>query len=141
MYKWPVHHSEIPRHKQKPISTLHTGCYPFEFLDMPTTRPRPTQAPSKESIRTAIIVGLIISLLGVIVLTYLLYQRRLRRNVKAGKVIGKREVGGAEWQNRARRMINDEQKGLEVGVVREPLPVYTRYVERGEKRLEMGMAR
>jgi len=108
---------------------------------MPTTRPRPTQTPSKESIRTAIIVGLIISLLGVIVLTYLLYQRRLRRDVKAGKVIGKREVGGSEWQGRARRRINDEQEGLEVGVVREPLPVYTRDVERGEKRLEIGVTR
>jgi len=108
---------------------------------MSTTRPRPTQTPSKESIRTAIIVGLIISLLGVIVLTYLLYQRRLRRNVKAGKAIGKREVGGWEWENRARRRINDEQKGLEVGVVRDPLPVYTKDVERGEKRLEMGVAR
>jgi len=141
VYKWPAYHSETPHHKQKPISTLQTGCYPFESFAMPTTRPRPTQAPSEESIRTAIIVGLIISLLGVIVLTYLLYQRRLRRNVKAGKLIGKREVGESEWQNRARRMINDEQKGLEVGVVREPLPVYTRDVEGGEKRLEMGIAR
>jgi H+/gluconate symporter-like permease len=55
---------------------------------MPSTSPRPTQKPTKESIRTAIIVGLVIGLLGVILLAYVIYQRRLRRHVKAGAVIG-----------------------------------------------------
>jgi hypothetical protein len=108
---------------------------------MPSTRPQPTQTPTKESIRTAIIVGLIISLLGVIVLTYVLHQRRLRRNVKAGTVVGTPKVGRLEEGIRTRRMIPDEGKGLEVGVVQEPLPVYTRNIEGGERTLEIGLAR
>jgi H+/gluconate symporter-like permease len=102
---------------------------------MPSTGPRPTQKPTKESIRTAIIVGLVISLLGVILLAYVIYQRRLRRHVKAGAVIG-RWTGG----RMTRRTRRHEERAMEIGVIREPLPVYARDVKGGEKRLDMGLA-
>jgi hypothetical protein len=52
----------------------------------------------------------------------------------------KGEVG--RWpRERRTRWRGDVEKGLEVGVIQEPLPVYTRNVERGETRLEMGVVR
>jgi hypothetical protein len=102
---------------------------------MPSTRPHSPNKPSRESIRTAIIVGVTISVLGLLILTYLFYQRRLRRGVKAGAKIGSREgilvLGGRE------RRENDVEKGLETGVIQEPLPVYHREPMRDERRLEM----
>ncbi|KAG9193194.1 hypothetical protein G6011_03229 [Alternaria panax] len=108
---------------------------------MPSTRPRPTQEPTKESTRTAIIVGLIIGLLGIMVLASVLYQRRLRRGAKAGAMVGEWEVGRQEGGGRTRRRGNLEEKNLEVGVIQEPLPVYTKEAAGGEKRLEMGVVR
>ena len=107
---------------------------------MPSTRPRPSREPTKESIRTAVIVGLVIGLLGFIVLSSLLYQRRLRRNIKAGTIIGK---WGVERQERGGKTTwkADVEKGLEVGIIQEPLPVYAKEAVRGEKQLEMGMVR
>jgi hypothetical protein len=107
---------------------------------MPSTRPQPTQKPTKESIRTAIVVGLIIGLLGIIVLTSLLYQRGLRRSTKADTFIGRSEIGRGKSEQCARRR-SDVEKGFEVGVIQEPLPVYTKEIERGEMGLESWVVR
>jgi hypothetical protein len=39
-----------------------------------------------------------------------------------------------------RRMRIYEERSMEIGVIREPLPVYSRDVKGGEKRLDMGLA-
>jgi hypothetical protein len=39
-----------------------------------------------------------------------------------------------------RRTRRHEERAMEIGVIREPLPVYTRDVKGGEKRLDMGLA-
>jgi H+/gluconate symporter-like permease len=105
---------------------------------MPSTRPNRTQKPTHESIRTAIIVGLIIGVIGLLILAYLSYQRRLRRNVKEGTRPG---TIAHMAQLRGERGERDVEKGLEVGVVQEPLPVYRKEPMEDEKRLEMAIAR
>jgi hypothetical protein len=101
---------------------------------MPSTRPNRTQTPTHESIRTAIIVILIIGVLGLLILAYLSHQRRLRRNVKEGTRPG---TIAHLAQLGAERREGDVEKGLEVGVVQEPLPVYQKEPMKDEKRLEM----
>ncbi|KAF2851867.1 hypothetical protein T440DRAFT_46234 [Plenodomus tracheiphilus IPT5] len=107
---------------------------------MPTTRPRPTNTPtpSRESLRTAIIVSVVIGTLAVCVLVCMLWSRRVRRSAK----IGTRQGGcGSDMQNEGRiqrRQREVEDKNLEVGVVREPLPVYRREVGWDEKSVGVG---
>jgi hypothetical protein len=113
----------------------HTTYAHINVYAMPSTRSKTPNKPSSENIRTAIIVGVIISLFGLLILTYLFYQQRLRRGVKAGAKIGSREsvlVHGGSG-----RRGNDGEKGLETGVIQEPLPMYQREPMKDERRLEM----
>jgi H+/gluconate symporter-like permease len=89
---------------------------------MPSTRPKPSSTPFHESIRTAIIVGVIIGVLGLLILTYHLYQQRLRQTVKTGTWFG--SIPDTCLLQREKKERDDFEKGLEKGVIPKPLPVY-----------------
>lgn len=85
---------------------------------------------SPERVRTGIIVSVVVCAVAILVLGYVVLRRRINRGVKEGKI---------------RRRCEDEDprvemvdKELEVGVVREPLPVYVKDVELGEKSVGVG---
>ncbi|KAF1848016.1 uncharacterized protein K460DRAFT_67051 [Cucurbitaria berberidis CBS 394.84] len=102
---------------------------------MPATRPRPSDQPqpkmTKENVRTAIIVSVIIGTLAVIVLTLFIWSRRIRRSAKAGTSTSSH----IEGQDVTYRPLQRHDKELEVGVIQEPLPVYHREPMEDERRL------
>jgi hypothetical protein len=90
-------------------------------LKMPTTRPRPSDQSlpklSAESIRTGIVVSAVVGVLATIITAYVIMKQRLKRGVKAGTRIDRlRNVGDVRREK--------EDRDLEVGIIREPLPVY-----------------
>ncbi|KAH7071407.1 hypothetical protein BKA63DRAFT_568542 [Paraphoma chrysanthemicola] len=104
---------------------------------MPSTRPRPSDGPSHkmsaESVRTGIIVGVVIGVLALLILAYVLYSRRRNRGVKVGTMTGSRQSKFCEARGR-------EEKELEIGVIQEPLPVYQKEPLKDETRLAMTAA-
>ncbi|KAF2022744.1 hypothetical protein EK21DRAFT_119441 [Setomelanomma holmii] len=104
---------------------------------MPSTRPRPFDRPSRgtsaESIRTGIIVSVVVGALAVIVLANILWSRRAQRGVMRGMNVG------------ARHNVNQEPSGtqdkeLEIGIIVEPLPVYRKEPPNDEVKLAMTAA-
>jgi hypothetical protein len=94
---------------------------------MPSTYSNPetrhNSSVSANGKRTAIIVVLVVGVLGMLVIAHVLWKRRVNRGVRTGNV----QNGGRE------RRVND--KDVEVGVIREPLPVYRKEMGKGEKRV------
>lgn len=88
---------------------------------------------SAESIRTAIIVSVVIGVLAIVALVGVLWNRRVRRSAKAGRRLDSRlhDVG-----MRDRR----DDKDMETGVIQEPLPVYHTEPMEDERRLAMTVA-
>lgn len=104
---------------------------------MPSTRPRPSDRPynkmSKESVRTAIIVGVIVGVLSIICFVIFLWTRRMKQNAKAG-TRNKESSGGHLEPNQP---LQRQDKDLEIGVIQEPLPVYQTEPMEDERRLAM----
>lgn len=104
---------------------------------MPSTRPRPSDRPghkmSKESMRTAIIVGVIIGVLSIICLVIFLWSRRIKRNAK----MGTRSNESSAVHYGIDQVLQRQDKGLEIGVIQEPLPVYHTEPMQDERRLAM----
>lgn len=96
---------------------------------MPTTPSHPIEM-SSERIRTGIIVSVVVCVVAVLVLGYVVLRRRINRGVKEGKIRRR-----CEDKDPRVEMVDKE---VEMGVVREPLPVYVKDVEGGEKSVGVG---
>ncbi|KAH3950476.1 hypothetical protein HBH64_222720 [Parastagonospora nodorum] len=97
---------------------------------MPTTQPHTNPQITPERLRTGIIVSVVVCAIAILALGYVMLRRRINRGVKEGKI---------------RRRCDDEDprvemvdKEVEMGVVREPLPVYVKDVRGGEKSVGVG---
>ncbi|KAH7413628.1 hypothetical protein DE146DRAFT_749832 [Phaeosphaeria sp. MPI-PUGE-AT-0046c] len=83
---------------------------------MPSTSPRPPQQMTPERIRSGIIVSVVVGTLATLILAYVVLRWRRNRGIKAGSVEGRHANG--------RR--REDEKDLEVGVIQEPVPAYTK---------------
>jgi hypothetical protein len=103
---------------------------PTSSHNMPSPRPRPSDRSNltmtPENIRTGVIVSVVVSLVAIAILAYVALKSLLNRGVKMGT---RRNV-------EAERRIK-EDRGQEVGVVREPLPAYHKEPRNSEKTLAM----
>ncbi|KAH6111871.1 hypothetical protein HBI64_217250 [Parastagonospora nodorum] len=97
---------------------------------MPTTQPHTNPQITPERLRTGIIVSVVVCAIAILALGYIVLRRRINRGVKEGKI---------------RRRCDDEDprvemvdKEVEMGVVREPLPVYVKDVMGDEKSVGVG---
>jgi hypothetical protein len=79
-----------------------------------------------ENIRTGVIVSVVVSVVAIVILVYVALKNLLNRRVKMEI---KRKV---EMERRIK-----EDTGLEVGVVREPLPAYHKEPRNSEMTLAM----
>jgi hypothetical protein len=74
--------------------------------------------------RAAIIVGVLIGVLGIIVMTLILWDRKRRRGAKKGYQTS--SLPTASSSKSLGQRTKDSQ--LETGVIHEPLPVYQREI-------------
>jgi Mg2+/citrate symporter len=88
---------------------------------MPSTRPYPSNRPNlkmtAENVRTGIIVSVVAGVVAIVLLAYVVLKRRMNRGVKIGTRINSR----CNVRDAGNGKIDGD---LEVGVIREPLPVY-----------------
>ena len=91
---------------------------------MPATQPqRSTESwrrPTSSSTRTAIIVGVLIGVLGIIAVILILWDRKRRRGAKKGYQTNSLLTTSSSAS--LSKQTKDSQ--LETGVIHEPLPVY-----------------
>ncbi|KAJ4993531.1 hypothetical protein SVAN01_01079 [Stagonosporopsis vannaccii] len=91
---------------------------------MPTTQPQPSgsawRQPKSSSKHTAIVVGVLIGVLGIVAVTLLLWDQSRKRGVKKGfrtkNLSTSLPAQMPSWQTK--------DSELETGVIHEPLPVY-----------------
>jgi hypothetical protein len=111
----------------QPFRTQFPKCKPL--LAMPATLSRPSNQPtpriSREGIRTAIIVCVVIGLLAIAILCWIVLNRRRNRGVKSGMKLQDPHIDDGR----------EKDLSLETGVVHEPLPVYQKERLSGETTL------
>lgn len=120
---------------------LHMLTFGFTVSTMPSQAHLRTSSNhiSAPSARTAIIVSILISSIGLIVLGCVFWQRRINRSAKPGTKIGSssRQILDSEaWPQQ-----QSKDKDLETGVVQEPVPVYRKEVGDGEKVLDTSVGK
>lgn len=125
----------IPVNSSSSILKILSRWSPAKLPAMPATHSEasdhPWRRPTNNSTHAAIIVGVLIGVLGLVAMSLFLWDRRRRWGVKEGFRVKPQSTmirsGSPLWQGKLSQ--------LEVGVVREPLPVYQKEPSEGERRI------